>query len=108
MDELVQSNSLVESRSSIKHLEDSLRILRLCDDDEGIQSSVFWPFGCWIQSIPPPISTICRHPMQRYAATSDVTLHFYPATHFARTRQPAAGGRSNLPKTRHLRQFGCQ
>ena len=33
-----------------------------------------------------------------YAATSDVTLHFYPATHFAQTRQPAAGGRSNLPE----------
>jgi len=44
---------------------------------------------------------LCRHPMQRYAVTSDVTLHFYPATHFAQTRQPAAGGRSNLPKSRH-------
>jgi hypothetical protein len=25
---------------------------------------------------------LCRHPVQRYAATSGVTLHSYPATHF--------------------------
>jgi hypothetical protein len=27
---------------------------------------------------------LCRHPLQRYAATSDEALHSYPATHFGR------------------------
>jgi hypothetical protein len=35
---------------------------------------------------------LCRHLLQRYAATSGEGLHSYPATRFART-PPASGGR---------------
>jgi hypothetical protein len=48
------------------------------------------------QPVPEPhllAALLCRRPVQRYAATSEVTLHSYPATRFARI-PPAYGGRS--------------
>jgi hypothetical protein len=30
---------------------------------------------CWLQSIPPPISLLCRHPVQRYVAAKSIAGH---------------------------------
>lgn len=35
-------------------------------------------------------AVLCRHPLQRYAATSDEALHSYPATRFGRNPSPVS------------------
>lgn len=34
-------------------------------------------------------ATLCRRPLQRYAATTDEAPHNYPATHFGRYPPPS-------------------